>query len=103
MYVVDVNGSGGLGVGRSTIVGPEGDILHEAGNGTAIIPMELDLDRVSRTRERGLLGLGQPLKSFRDAPVQFDVYNPTSPLRAGLASLGPVGVAPRPKTTHKKH
>lgn len=102
MYVVDVNGSGGLGVGRSTIIGPEGDIIHEAGNGTAIIPMEIDLDRVTRTRERGLLGLGQPLKSFRDAPVQFDVYNPDSPLRAGLASLGDVGVAPRVKAAFKK-
>jgi len=96
MYVIDVNGIGAGGVGRSMIVGPEGDVIHEAGSGTEFMPIEIDLDLVRRTRERGLRNLGQPLKSFRDAPVQFHVYNPASPLRSGLAALGPVIKAGRP-------
>lgn len=96
MYVVDVNGVGAGGVGRSLIVSPEGDIIHEAGSGTEFMPIELDLDLVRRTRERGLRTLGQPLKSFRDAPVRFQVYDPESPLRAGLAPLGPLVKPGRP-------
>jgi predicted amidohydrolase len=96
MYVLDINGSNGGGVGRSTIIGPEGDIIHEAGANTAYIPVELDLDRVTRTRERGLLGLGQPLKDFRNAPVVFEVYQPDSPLRAGLNGLGSLAMPGRP-------
>jgi predicted amidohydrolase len=30
-YFIDVNGAGGLGVGKSQIIGPEGDIIHVAG------------------------------------------------------------------------
>lgn len=96
MYVVDVNGSNGGGVGKSTVVGPEGDVIHEAGGNTAYIPVELDLDRVTRTRERGLLGLGQPLKDFRDAPIEFEVYQPGSSLRKGLGPLGPLAMPARP-------
>ena len=29
-----------------------------------------------RSRERGILSLGQPLKSFRDRPVEFSIYRP---------------------------
>jgi hypothetical protein len=32
------------------------------------------MERVQRSRERGLLRLGQPLKSFRDRRVNFDIY-----------------------------
>ena len=32
------------------------------------------MDRVKRSREEGLLRLGQPLKSFRDRSVKFDIY-----------------------------
>lgn len=96
MFVFDVNGARGGGVGRSLVVGPEGDMLHQAASGTEHFPVELNLDRVRRTRERGLHGLGQPMKGFRDSPVQFDVYNPNSPLRAGLASLGPLVVPSQP-------
>ena len=97
LYVIDINGAGGSGIGRSVVVGPEGDIIHQAGSGTAMIPVEIDLDRVRITRERGILNLGQPLKSFRDNRVPFDVYNPTSPLRAGLAELGPLKKPGRPE------
>jgi predicted amidohydrolase len=89
-YVIDINGAGGGGAGRSSLVGPEGDVIHQAGPNEELIPVELDLDRVSRSRERGVLTLGQPLKSFRDSPVRFDVYDPKSPLRSYLNGLGPV-------------
>jgi len=90
VFVVDVNGVGAGGVGRSIVVGPDGDVLHEAGQNEELIPIELDLSRVKRSRERGLRGLGQQLKSFRDAPVDFDVYRKDSPLRAHLSTLGPL-------------
>ncbi|MFT6377759.1 MAG: putative amidohydrolase [Myxococcota bacterium] len=96
MYVLDINGSNGGGVGRSTIIGPEGDIIHEAGGNTAYILVVLDLDRVTRTRERGFLGLGQPLKDFRDAPIEFEVYQPDSPVRKGVDPLGPLAMPGRP-------
>ncbi len=73
-YFVDINGVGECGNGRSLFVGPEGDILHQAGHSEEIMPVRLDLDRVSYTREHGLQGLGQPLKSFRDNRVEFPVY-----------------------------
>ncbi len=53
---------------------PAGDVLYQAGSGEEMIPIEIDLDRVRRSREVGLRGLGQPLKSFRDRKVDFDVY-----------------------------
>lgn len=95
VYVVDVNGVGAGGVGKSLIVGPDGDVLHQAGQNEELIPIELDLDRVTRSRERGLNGLGQVLKSFRDAPIEFEVYQQHSPLRSYLSTLGPL-VKPGP-------
>lgn len=71
MYVIDINGAGEQGYGRSMIAGPEGEILHAAGEGEEIIAIEIDLERVKRARERGLMGLGQTLKSFRDAGHTF--------------------------------
>ncbi|MEX2529988.1 MAG: carbon-nitrogen hydrolase family protein [Gemmatimonadota bacterium] len=73
-YFVDINGLGAGGVGKSIVVGPHGDILHQAGAGEEVITLELDLDRVRRSRERGTMSLGQPLKSFRDRKVRFPVY-----------------------------
>ena len=73
-YFVDINGLGAGGVGKSIVVGPHGEILHQAGAGEEVIPLELDLERVQRSRERGMLSLGQPLKSFRDRKIRFPVY-----------------------------
>lgn len=91
-YVLDVNGAGELGVGRSVLVGPEGDVLHQAGAGEELMPITLDLDRVRRVREHGMLGLGQVLKSFRERRVEFDVYRDPS---AFVAELGPLEKPPR--------
>lgn len=89
-YVIDVNGAGGGGCGLSMIVGPEGDVIYQAGPNEQLIPIEIDLERVEQSRERGILRLGQPLKSFRDAPIRFEIYDPESPSRSYLDSLGPV-------------
>ncbi len=87
-FVVDINGIGDGGNGRSLFVAPNGDVLHQAGSNEELLPIEIDLERVRRTREVGLKGLGQPLKSFRDRAVEFDVYNRASPTAAYLNTLG---------------
>jgi predicted amidohydrolase len=89
-YFFDINGVGDGGVGSSIIVGPAGYIIHQAGGGEEMIPVEINLDRVRREREVGIRSLGQPLKSFRDRPVDFPVYSRTPESEAYLQSLGPL-------------
>lgn len=90
VYFLDINGVGDGGVGRSIVVDPAGYVLHQAGNGPEIIPVEIDFDKVRRERERGLRGLGQPLKSFRDRRCNFPVYQRDSGLDSYLYQLGPL-------------
>jgi len=73
-YFVDINSSGSLGNGKSIVVGPEGEIIHQSDRNEEQIPVILDLDRVGFTRETGVLGLGQPLKSFRDQKISYPQY-----------------------------
>lgn len=73
-FVFDINGLGDGGTGRSIVCGPDGRVLYQAGVGPELIPIELDIERVQRSRENGVLRLGQPLKSFRDRSVEFDIY-----------------------------
>jgi predicted amidohydrolase len=75
-YFIDINSCGDLGNGKSLIVGPEGDVIHQSGGVEEPIPVILDMDRVSYTRETGVLGLGQPLKSFRDGGIAYPQYKP---------------------------
>ena len=89
-YFFGVNGVGDGGTGRSIIVGPSGYVIHEAGSGSEMMPVEIDLDRVRRQRDTGLRGLGQALKSFRDRAVDFPVYQRSAQTEAYLASLGPL-------------
>lgn len=89
-FVVDINGIGDGGNGRSILVSPTGDILFQAGSNEEMLPIEIDLDRVRRSREVGLKGLGQPLKSFRDRAVEFPVYDRNSGVAAYLDTLGPL-------------
>ena len=110
-FMVDVNGVGDVGNGRSVVVGPAGDVLYQAGTSEELIPIEIDLARVRRSREVGLRGLGQPLKSFRDSQVQFPVYaggpspyldtlgplqTPMRGSRVGIRAVAPDPVAARP-------
>ncbi len=89
-FFFDINGVGAGGVGQSIVVGPAGDVIHQAGSAEEVIPIEIDLDRVRRGRERGLRNLGQPLKSFRDSPVDFRVGLRDAQERAFLHTLGPL-------------
>ncbi|MCA9727940.1 MAG: carbon-nitrogen hydrolase family protein [Candidatus Eisenbacteria bacterium] len=93
-FFLDINGVGDGGNGRSVIVGPAGDVLYQAGTSEEIIPLEIDLDRVRRSREIGLRGLGQPLKSFRDHPAPFDFYARV-PESEYLGKLGPLVIPQR--------
>mgnify|MGYP003864450077 CR=1 FL=1 len=79
-FIFDINGLGDGGTGRSIICGPDGRVLHQASNGEELIPIEIDMERVKRSRELGVLRLGQPLKSFRDRSVNFDIYQPGLPM-----------------------
>ena len=88
-FVIDVNGIGEGGNGRSVMVGPAGEVLYLAGTHEQEIPLEIDLDRVSRSREVGLRGLGQPLKSFRDRSFDFPHYAAGARSRH-LDALGPL-------------
>lgn len=74
-YIFDINGLGYGGVGESIVCDPHGRVLHQSNNNEIIIPIEIDLDNVTNSRENGVLGLGQPLKSFRDSTVHFSIYD----------------------------
>lgn len=95
-YFVDINGLGAGGVGQSIVVGPHGEVVHQAGTGEELIPLELDLSRVRRSRQQGLRGLGQPLKSFRDRKVAFEVYGDGGDGHDYLKNLGPLTKPVRP-------
>lgn len=88
-FFFDINGLDSGGIGRSTVCGPDGRIIYQAGSTEEIIPIEIDMERVKRSRELGVMRLGQPLKSFRDHLGDFSVYNPDAP-HEYLESLGPL-------------
>jgi len=75
-YVFHINGLSAGGNGYSMVVDPSGQVLHRGAVGEEMIPIEVNFERVRRQRRRGLLGMGQPLKSFRDTGVLFPVYGP---------------------------
>lgn len=87
LYFFGLNSGGRLGYGKSIMVGPDGTVLHQASAGRDIITLELDFNHVRRVRERGLHGLGQTLKSFRDAGVTYPVYQKD----AGSGAFGDLG------------
>jgi predicted amidohydrolase len=88
-YFFDVNGLDAGGSGRSIVCGPEGRVLYEAQNNEEFFPIEVNLERVQRSRELGVLRLGQPLKSFRDHMIDFSIYRPGT-THSYLESLGPL-------------
>ncbi|MEN2282101.1 carbon-nitrogen hydrolase family protein [Algoriphagus sp. SE2] len=88
-YMFDVNGLDTGGSGCSIVCGPDGRVLYQAGSTEEIIPIELDIERVRRSRELGLLRLGQPLKSFRDHIGNFEIYQQGADL-SYLNALGPL-------------
>jgi predicted amidohydrolase len=90
-FFFDMNGLDTGGCGRSIVCGPDGRVLHQSEGTEEIVPLELDIDRVKRSRELGILRLGQPMKSFRDhlKTGQFGIYQPNLPTPY-LDSLGPL-------------
>lgn len=91
-YVLTINAAGELGNGQSIVVGPDGKVIYQAGENPELIPIEIDFNRVRRDRERGLHGLGQPLKSFRDNAVNYSIYEKNSNKNKKLNDLGKLEV-----------
>lgn len=91
-YVIDVNGLGAGGNGRSCVIDPTSTVLHQSAGQEDMFPIEIDLDHVRRQRETGMKGLGQVLKSFRDRSVDFSVYDRASGADSYLHSLGTLAV-----------
>ncbi len=89
-YIIDINGLGVGGVGKSCLIDPAGRVIHQSGESEEYLVAELDFDLVRRQREVGLRGLGQPLKSFRDSKINFTVYNQSLNQNNYLDSLGPM-------------
>jgi predicted amidohydrolase len=88
-YIFDINGLDSGGNGRSIVCGPDGRVLYQAQNIEENIPIEIDMERVKRSRELGVLRLGQPLKSFRDHIGDFEIYK-KGKKHPYLESLGPL-------------
>lgn len=88
-YFFDVNGLDTGGSGRSIVCGPDGRVIYQAGETEEIFPLELNIERVRRSRELGVLRLGQPLKSFRDNLKTFSIYQEGAE-HPYLDALGPL-------------
>jgi predicted amidohydrolase len=104
-YIFDVNGLGAGGNGRSCVYDPSGHALFMGDSTEQIIPIEIDMELVRRSRERGIRGLGQMAKSFRDRPMDFPVYDRAHFDPTYLESLGALATprrvdAPAPKNVH---
>lgn len=89
-YFLDVNVAGRLGFGQSIVCGPGGEVIHLAGRGREVFPVEVDLEYVRHVRRRGWNGTTQVLKSFRDRAVDFPVCGDRRQVSHSLASLGPL-------------
>jgi predicted amidohydrolase len=95
VYFLNLNAAGRMAMGRSIFVGPDGQIIHQAGTGREIITVEIDFEHVRRVRERGLFGLCQTLKSFRDHRVAFPPYRDAQAEAGAFGQLGPLSVPAR--------
>lgn len=91
-YFFNINVAGALGNGKSIVVGPDGTVLHQAGEVNEVIPIEVDLGHLRRVRERGILGMTQPLKSFRDSTMAFPAYDDGKRNSPALDKLGKLQV-----------
>lgn len=91
-YFVDINVGPPLGNGCSIVCDFDGNIVHQASGQAEVITFEVDLTALRRARERGLMGLGQPLKSLRDNPVVFPAYQAALAPSEALNQLGALKV-----------
>ena len=101
-YFFDINGLDAGGSGRSIVCGPEGRVIYQAENNEEMIPIEINLEKVRRSRELGVLRLGQPLKSFRDHMGEFTIYQKGA-RHPYLEGLGPLIKPQRVKELGELH
>ncbi|MBE2277813.1 MAG: carbon-nitrogen hydrolase family protein [Rhodobacteraceae bacterium] len=99
--IFSINGLYAGGNGYSLVVDSTGRILHRGNVQEELIPLEVDFDSIRHQRRQGILNMGQPLKSFRDRPVQFPVYA-EGHRSEYLDSLGPLVKAERPSRSGSK-
>jgi predicted amidohydrolase len=95
-YIFDVNGLGAGGNGHSAVFDPSGRVLYQGDAAEQIIPVEIDLEQVHRSRQNGIRGFGQVMKSFRDRQVHFPVYDTEKFDARYLETLGPLAQPRRP-------
>lgn len=91
-YFVDINLAAPLGNGLSIVCDYTGSVVHQAGEQQESLLFEVDLAALRRSREKGLKGLGQPLKSWRDNPVVFPAYDARPSYSEALSALGELAV-----------
>lgn len=89
--VFDVNLGPPVGVGRSLVAGPGGEVLYAAREGRDIFPLMLDLATVRSARADGWNGLGQVLKAYRDSDADLSHYA-SGTASEYLDSLGPLAM-----------
>lgn len=78
VFMVSVNCAGPVGMGRSIIVGPEGDVIAEStGADAELLCVELDLTAIARVREHGTAGVNRMWSQFHpgEAPIKLPVYD----------------------------
>lgn len=95
VYFLNLNSAGRLAVGQTIFAGPDGQVIHQAGTGREIITVEIDFEHVRRVRERGMYGLCQTLKSFRDHPVEYPPYLNAQADPGAFGKLGALEVPAR--------
>jgi len=95
VFFLDVNAVGSWGGGRSSLVHPDGHVLHHAGEGEAFFVQHIDLDDVKRTREVGTLGVTQTWKQLRDHGMRFPPYQAGYEQGAVFDELGELKIPSR--------
>jgi predicted amidohydrolase len=74
-FLVNVNAATTFGGGRSIGVDPEGNVLFECGQNEELVPVTVDLERVTQVREHGTRGLNRIWKHLHEAPpAAFEPY-----------------------------
>ncbi len=63
-YLLSVNGLGKGGVGNSLAVGPEGEVITEAGQAEVALPLLISTERLRQVREMGSFGSNKILKEY---------------------------------------
>lgn len=77
VFIVSVNCAGPIGMGRSIVVDPEGDVIAEAPDAApALLTADLDLGAVDRIRTHGTAGVNRMWSQFRpgEPAIPLPVY-----------------------------